>query len=99
MSDVGVIIDLDDTSIDKGKVVLDYTSRDFNAIRAQLVGLAEGIMPDWQTAGEPSDFGTLMLELFAYMGDVLHFYIDRTASARRSSRRRSAGRRCCTSRT
>lgn len=80
MSDVGVIIDLDDESIDQGKVVLDYTSRDFNAIRAQLVGLAKGIMPDWQTAGEPSDFGTLILELFAYMGDVLHFYIDRTAS-------------------
>ena len=80
MSDVGVIIDLDDQSIDQGKVVLDYTSRDFNAIRAQLVGLAKGLMPDWQTAGEPSDFGTLLLELFAYMGDVIHFYIDRTAS-------------------
>jgi hypothetical protein len=80
VSDVGVIIDLDDQSIDKGKVVLDYTSRDFNAIRAQLIGLAKGLMPDWQTAGEPSDFGTLILELFAYMGDVMHFYIDRTAS-------------------
>jgi hypothetical protein len=80
MSDVGIIIDLDDESIDKGKVVLDYTSRDFNAIRAQLIGLAKGLMPDWQTAGEPSDFGTLILELFAYMGDVMHFYIDRTAS-------------------
>jgi hypothetical protein len=80
VSDIGVIIDLDDQSIDQGKVVLDYTSRDFNAIRAQLVGLAKGLMPDWQTAGEPSDMGTLILELFAYMGDVLHFYIDRTAS-------------------
>jgi hypothetical protein len=80
MSDVGVIIDLDDENIDNSKVVLDYTSRDFTAIRAQLVGLAKGLMPDWQTAGEASDFGTLILELFAYMGDVLHFYIDRTAS-------------------
>jgi hypothetical protein len=80
MSDVGVIVDLDDSSIEQAKIVLDYTSRDFNAIRAQLVGLAKGLMPDWQTAGEPSDFGTLILELFAYMGDVIHFYIDRTAS-------------------
>ncbi len=80
MSDVGVIVDLDDSTIEKAKIVLDYTSRDFNAIRAQLVGLAKGLMPDWQTAGEPSDFGTLLLELFAYMGDVVHFYIDRTAS-------------------
>ena len=37
-------------------------------------------MPEWETAGEASDFGTLLLELFAYMGDVMHFYIDRTAS-------------------
>ena len=80
MSDVGVIIDLDDQSIERSKVVLDYTSRDFTAIRAQLVGLAKGLMPDWQTAGEAPDFGTLMIELFSYMGDTLHYYIDRTAS-------------------
>jgi len=61
-------------------VVLDYTSRDFTAIRSQLIGLARGIMPEWETCGEPPDFGTLILELFAYMGDVMHFYIDRTAS-------------------
>ena len=70
---------LEDQDIDS-RVVLDYTSRDFTAIRSQLVGLAKGLMPEWQTAGEPSDFGTLLMELFAYMGDVMHFYIDRTAS-------------------
>ena len=70
---------LEDQDIDS-RVVLDYTSRDFTAIRSQLVGLARGLMPDWQTAGEASDFGTLLLEIFAYMGDVIHFYIDRTAS-------------------
>ena len=37
-------------------------------------------MPEWTTAGEAPDFGTLLLELFAYMGDTLNFYIDRTAS-------------------
>src|SRR4051812_28938194 len=72
-----VFATLEDT---ESHVVLDYTSRDFTAIRAQLVGLARGIMPEWETAGEASDFGTLLLELFAYMGDVMHFYIDRTAS-------------------
>lgn len=62
------------------KAVLDYTSRDFAAIRTQLIGLAKGFMPEWETAGEASDFGTLLLELFAYMGDVQNFYIDRAAS-------------------
>lgn len=70
---------LEDQDIDS-RVVLDYTSRDFTAIRAQLVGLAKGLMPEWETAGEPADFGTTLLEIFAYMGDVMHFYIDRVAS-------------------
>jgi hypothetical protein len=70
---------LEDQDIDS-RVVLDYTSRDFTAIRSQLVGLARGLMPEWETAGEASDMGTLLMELFAYMGDVMHFYIDRTAS-------------------
>ena len=80
MSDIGVIVSLDDQSIEQSKVVLDYTSRDFTAIRSQLIGLAQGLMPDWKTVGESSDFGTLLIELFSYMGDVLNFYIDRTAS-------------------
>ena len=79
MTDVGVLIAVDDETI-KPRPELDYTSRDFTAIRAQLVGLAKGIMPEWSTAGESPDFGTLLIELFAYMGDTLNFYIDRTAS-------------------
>ena len=78
MSDVGVLVTLDDESV-KDRAVLDYTSRDFTSIRAQLIGLAQGIMPEWQTVGEASDFGTLLIELYAYMGDTLNFYIDRTA--------------------
>lgn len=80
MSDTGVIISSEDFRKTRSRVVLDYTSRDFAAIRAQLVGLAKGFMPEWETAGESGDFGTLLLELFAYMGDIMHFYIDRTAS-------------------
>lgn len=80
MSDVGIPITSSDFLVSHKRVVLDYTNRDFAAIRAQLLGLAKGFMPDWETAGEAGDFGTLLLELFAYMGDVLHFYIDRVAS-------------------
>lgn len=80
MSDTGVIISSEDFRKTRSRVVLDYTSRDFAAIRSQLVGLAKGFMPEWETAGESGDFGTLLLELYAYMGDIMHFYIDRTAS-------------------
>lgn len=61
-------------------VVLDYTSRDFDAIRSMLVGIARGKFPDWVTVGEAGDFGTLLLELYAYMGDVMNYYIDRVGS-------------------
>lgn len=62
------------------KVVIDYTRRDYDAIRAWLVGTAKSKMPDWQTVGQPSDFGTLLLEMYAYLGDVSNYYIDRIAS-------------------
>src|SRR5580765_5722888 len=80
MTDTGLLVSLTDEDAFRSNVVLDYTSRDFTAIRAQLIGLARGMMPEWASAGETGDFGTLLLELFAYMGDVLNFYIDRTAS-------------------
>lgn len=60
--------------------ILDYTNRDFDGLRSMLIGIAKGKMPEWETAGEANDFGTLLIELYAYMGDVTNFYIDRTAS-------------------
>jgi hypothetical protein len=73
-------------------VVLDYTSRDFDAIRSMLVGIGRGKIPEYVTLGETSDFGTILVELYAYMGDTLNYYIDRvgaeaflgTAALRRS---------------
>jgi hypothetical protein len=62
------------------RVILDYTSRDYKAIRSMLVGLAGGLLPDWETVGETGDFGTLLLELYAYTGDVMNYYVDRVAS-------------------
>lgn len=59
---------------------LDYTNRDYESIRNFLVSAARGFMPEWLTVGEPADFGTLLLELYAYMGDVLNYYIDRVAA-------------------
>jgi uncharacterized phage protein gp47/JayE len=62
------------------RVVLDYTNRDYKSIRAMLVGLAKGFLPDWDTVGETGDFGTLLLELFAYNGDIANYYIDRVGA-------------------
>jgi hypothetical protein len=56
---------------------VDYTSRDYEAIRQDLIALIPNFAPKW-TNRDPSDFGMVMIELFSYIGDELNFYIDRS---------------------
>jgi hypothetical protein len=58
---------------------VDYTSRDYAAIRDDLVALIPFLLPEWTTT-DASDFGITLIELFAYMGDMLNYYIDRSAN-------------------
>lgn len=58
---------------------VDYTSRDYSAIRADLIGNIGKFAPQW-TSRDSNDIGIVLLELFAYMGDNLSFYIDRAAN-------------------
>ena len=57
---------------------LDYTSRDYASIRNDLVTNIPFYVEEW-TDHNASDLGITLLELVAFMGDVLHFYIDRKA--------------------
>lgn len=57
----------------------DYTSRDFISIRQDLLARASALIPEF-TSTESSDFANTLIDLWAYMGDVLHFYVDRAAS-------------------
>lgn len=56
----------------------DFASRDYANIRQDLLARASRAVPEW-TDRDPSDFATAMVELWAYMGDVFHFYIDQAA--------------------
>jgi hypothetical protein len=58
---------------------VDYTSRDYAALREDLTELIPFFAPQW-TNRDPSDFGMAILELFSYVADGLHFYIDRTVN-------------------
>lgn len=58
---------------------IDYTSRDFASIRDDLLALIPAFMPEW-TNQSPNDFGVVLLELFAYVGDILNYYADRNAN-------------------
>ncbi|MFF8283350.1 baseplate J/gp47 family protein [Streptomyces albus] len=55
---------------------IDYTSRDFTGYRESLLQYASQILPEW-TSRSPADFGVVMVELFAYLGDIISFYQDR----------------------
>ena len=58
---------------------VDYTSRDYAAIRDNMIALIPSLLPEW-TSTDASDFGITLIELFAYMGDMLNYYIDRAAN-------------------
>ena len=57
-------------------VPINYTSRDFESIRTDLVNYAKRYYPDtFKDFGEAS-FGSLMLDTVAYVGDIMSFYLD-----------------------
>ena len=53
-----------------------YISRDFSSIKSALVGRARATIPDWSSSTSP-DFVMLLIDLWAYMGDIQNYYIDR----------------------
>lgn len=57
-------------------VSIDYTSRDFNSIRQSLLEYAERVFPEWRPGSE-GDFGVLLTEMLAWVGDVNSYYVDR----------------------
>ena len=53
-----------------------YVSRDFSSIKSDLVGRARATIPEWSSSTSP-DFVMLLIDLWAYMGDIQNYYIDR----------------------
>ena len=76
---------------------VDYTSRDYLSIRDDLLALIPTFAPQW-TNRDAADFGIVLLQMFAYMGDLQSYYTDRagneafisTASKRSSILRHAA---------
>lgn len=58
---------------------VDYTSRDYASIRADLIDRVRERVPEWD-GNYTADFGLALVEAFAYMGDLLSYYVDRTAN-------------------
>jgi len=57
---------------------LDYSDRDFASLRVRLFALIRSVFPTW-TDENVSDFGNILVELYAFVGDLLAFYQDNQA--------------------
>ena len=59
---------------------IDYTSRDYAALKSDLVGLiSQKTGVNWEVT-DPNDLGSILIESFAYMGDIMSYYLDRIAN-------------------
>lgn len=67
------------TPINEPPVAVDYTSRDYFSLRQDLINRIKTRLPAW-SGDNPADFGVALVEAFAYMGDVLNYYVDRVAN-------------------
>ena len=56
--------------------VINYTSRDFNSIKNDLVEYAKRYYPSTFKDFNEASFGALMLDMVAHVGDILSFYVD-----------------------
>tara|TARA_R110000824_G_scaffold56794_2_gene155076 strand:- start:4778 stop:6571 length:1794 start_codon:yes stop_codon:yes gene_type:complete len=62
------------------KIPIDYTSRDFDSIKSDLVNYCKRYYPDTMTDFGEASFGSMMLDSIAYVGDILSFYLDYQAN-------------------
>jgi len=57
-------------------VPIDYTHREYQNIRKDLLQIAERLYPDTFQDFSEASFGSLMVDAVAYVGDQMSFYLD-----------------------
>ncbi|OPY74167.1 MAG: Baseplate J-like protein [Syntrophorhabdus sp. PtaU1.Bin002] len=60
--------------------VVDYMARDYTSILQAMRELIPERLPNWKDYTSEADFGNVLLQLFAHMGDILSYYQDRIAN-------------------
>ena len=56
---------------------VNYLNKDFSALKDSLVNYAKSYFPDTYQDFNETSTGMMLLEMNAYVGDVLSFYIDK----------------------
>jgi hypothetical protein len=62
------------------KIPINYTARDFQSIKTELVSLAKKYYPNNFKDFSEVGFGSMVMDNVAYVGDVLSFYLDYQAN-------------------
>jgi predicted phage baseplate assembly protein len=62
-----------------GQPVIDYVTKDYAGFRQAMLDQIPLRLPAWKDRSE-SDFGVVLIELFAYVADILSYYQDRIAN-------------------
>jgi hypothetical protein len=60
--------------------VIDYMARDYDSLLYSMRSLIPYKLPEWKDYEAEADFGNVLLQLFAHMGDILSYYQDRIAN-------------------
>jgi len=61
------------------RLAVDYMARDYDSFRRALLDLIPEKIPEWTDRSE-ANLGVALIELFAYMADILSYYQDRIAN-------------------
>ena len=65
---------------DKQVIPVNYTNRDFQTIRNDLINHAKIYYPDTVKDFSAASFGSFMIDTVAYVGDMLSYYLDYQAN-------------------
>jgi hypothetical protein len=57
----------------------DYRARDYESLLAAMHAMVPSKLPEWRDHANEADFGNVLLQLFAHLGDILGYYQDRVA--------------------
>lgn len=63
-----------------GRQVVDYMARDYGSLLEAMKSQVPAKLPEWTDYESEADFGHVLLQLFAHMGDILSYYQDRVAN-------------------
>ncbi len=60
--------------------IIDYMARDYESLLKAMRDQIPYKLPEWKDYQSEADFGNVLLELFAHMGDIISYYQDRVAN-------------------